>query len=371
MNFFSNLDDIKKRKGIYEQSLINSVLKYPRRVFYGIGESASYALNFFKENNVEIHGIYDNNENISGTYFDGLLITLPEYSRRDVAIIVTCSFYNKIRNNLLEYDKNIDERLFLFDGYFRENIELDYFMAYRTKIEYVYNELEDKKSKYILERLLEYRYLRDSKILMDFVEPEDEGYFDEVFLNSFKPGVIIDAGAYKGTFVEKMAEKKDISKCIFYLFEPNRKLVNQIKKNLVNYNNVKVFQCALCDKNGKMKFTLMSTSTSHLLDKNYSGYNTESEEKEMVKVCKLDSIIQDENVSLIKVDVEGSEQAFLKGATQTIIKNKPILLLSAYHKASDLWELLYYLSNLNLGYKFYLRHYSISVAKSILYCISK
>ena len=42
----------------------------------------------------------------------------------------------------------------------------------------------------------------------------------------------------------------------------------------------------------------------------------------------------------------------------TIIKNKPILLLSAYHKVSDLWESLYYLSNLNLGYKFYLCHYS-------------
>lgn len=300
-----------------------------------------------------------------------MLITLPEYNRRDVAIIVTCSFYNKIRNNLLKYDENIDKRLFSFDGYFRENIDLDYYTEHKEKIEYAYNKLEDKNSKYILEKLLEYRYIRDNKILIDFVEPEEKGYFDEVFLNSFKPGVIIDAGAYKGTFVEKLGKKKDISKCTFYLFEPNRKLVSQIKKNLINYNNVKVFQCALCDKDDEMEFTLMLTSTSHLLDKNYSAYNIESEEKEMVKVSRLDSIIKDEKVSLIKVDIEGSEQAFLKGATETITKNKPILLLSAYHKVSDLWELLYYVSNLNLGYKFYLRHYSMSSAKSILYCIPK
>ncbi len=369
MNFFINMENIQRQKGEYEKNLIASILKYPKRVLYGIGESASYALKFFKDNNVEIHGIYDDNEKLNGTYYEGVLITLPEYERKDVAIIIVCSFVNQIRTKLLEFDHDIDNRLFILDGYFRENVDYDYFIENKEKIEYAYHHLEDEKSKYILDKLLEYRYLRDNSILKDFVETESKAYFDEVFLNNFKQGVIIDAGSYKGTFVEKMSLEKDTSNCMFYLFEPNRKFIEEIKIKLKDYNNYKIFNCALCDMDGEMEFTLMETSTSHLIDKKYSAYNIESKNKEIVKVSKLDNIITDELVTLIKVDIEGSEQAFIHGAKNTIVKNRPILLLSAYHKVSDLWELLYFLSHLNLGYKFYIRHYSLLCAKSILYCI--
>lgn len=125
-------------------------MKYPKRVLYGIGESTSYALNFFQKNNVDIHGIYDDNEQINNTYYDGVLVTLPEYDRKDVAIIITCSFYSQIRDNLLKYDENIDKRLFAFDVYFREDLDLNYFNDNKNKIEYTYNALEDEKSKYIL-----------------------------------------------------------------------------------------------------------------------------------------------------------------------------------------------------------------------------
>ena len=282
MNFFTNMDRIQSQKGKYEKNLITSILKYPKRVLYGVGESASWALNFFKDNNVQIHGIYDDNEKLNGTYYEGVLVTLPEYERNDVAIIIVCSFIKQIRSKLLEFDQDIDKRLFILDGYFRDNAEYDYFMENKEKIEYAYNHLEDEKSKYILDKLLEYRYLRDNNILKDFAESESEAYFDEVFLNNFKPGVIIDAGAYKGTFVEKMSSKKDTKDSLFYLFEPNRKFVEEIKVRLKDYDNYKVFNSALCDIDGNMEFTLMDTSTSHLINKKYSAYNIESNTKEIV-----------------------------------------------------------------------------------------
>lgn len=40
------------------------------------------------------------------------------------------------------------------------------------------------------------------------METKDRGYFDNIFLDKFKPGVIIDAGAYKGMFVKDLSEKK-------------------------------------------------------------------------------------------------------------------------------------------------------------------
>ncbi len=61
----------------------------------------------------------------------------------------------------------------------------------------------------------------------------------------------------------------------------------------------------------------------------------------------------------------------LNGSINTIINNKPILLISIYHRWDDLFKIQEFIMNLNLDYKFYIRHYSLSVAKTILYCIPK
>jgi hypothetical protein len=59
----------------------------------------------------------------------------------------------------------------------------------------------------------------------------------------------------------------------------------------------------------------------------------------------------------------------LKGSENILRRDRPILLLSIYHRRDDLFKLQEYLMDLNLNYKFYIRHYSLSVAKTILYCI--
>ena len=69
------------------------------------------------------------------------------------------------------------------------------------------------------------------------------------------------------------------------------------------------------------------------------------------------------------MDVEGSEYSLLKGATKTIKRDRPFMMIAIYHKWDDLFKIQNYISNLNLGYKFYIRHYSLSVAKTVLYCI--
>jgi hypothetical protein len=71
----------------------------------------------------------------------------------------------------------------------------------------------------------------------------------------------------------------------------------------------------------------------------------------------------------IKIDIEWSESSMLKGSEEILKRDRPILLLSIYHRRDDLFKLQNYIMNLNLNYKFYIRHYSLSVAKTILYCI--
>lgn len=75
-------------------------------------------------------------------------------------------------------------------------------------------------------------------------------------------------------------------------------------------------------------------------------------------------------VSIIKMDIEGMEKEALEGAKQIIGAQKPRLIISAYHKPADLWELALYIKELNLNYKIYMRHQCCATeTETVIYAI--
>lgn len=79
------------------------------------------------------------------------------------------------------------------------------------------------------------------------------------------------------------------------------------------------------------------------------------------------------DVGLIKMDVEGSEYDSIVGATNTICKDKPVLIISIYHTPKDFFEIKTYLENLQLGYRFEIRQFhltrnSLTEFELIAYC---
>lgn len=77
--------------------------------------------------------------------------------------------------------------------------------------------------------------------------------------------------------------------------------------------------------------------------------------RETVMMTSLDLYMKEHpliNPGLIKVDIEGFEQEFLKGATATIKKYKPILLISIYHNVDDFFKIKPMIESWNLGYNF-------------------
>lgn len=67
------------------------------------------------------------------------------------------------------------------------------------------------------------------------------------------------------------------------------------------------------------------------------------------------------------MDIEGAEQNALKGAEQTLRTFKPKLAISIYHNMSDFANVVQLIHNLNLGYKFYLDHFTIHREETLLY----
>jgi hypothetical protein len=80
-------------------------------------------------------------------------------------------------------------------------------------------------------------------------------------------------------------------------------------------------------------------------------------------------VCNEELVTFIKMDIEGSEYNALIGAADTIKKYKPKLAISIYHKPEDIIEILKLLLNMNQDYKFWIRHYSMAWFDTVLYAV--
>ncbi|MCX7856660.1 MAG: FkbM family methyltransferase [Deltaproteobacteria bacterium] len=75
-----------------------------------------------------------------------------------------------------------------------------------------------------------------------------------------------------------------------------------------------------------------------------------------------------DRVDFIKMDIEGSEQKAIKGAINTLKKYKPQLAISIYHNfPEDFARIAIMLNELQLGYRFFINHFSIHHEETVLF----
>jgi len=72
-------------------------------------------------------------------------------------------------------------------------------------------------------------------------------------------------------------------------------------------------------------------------------------------------------VDFIKMDIEGSELAALRGAESTIRRWRPKLAISLYHRPEDFFAIPSWIDSLDIGYRLYIDHYSIHHEETVLY----
>ena len=161
---------------------------------------------------------------------------------------------------------------------------------------------------------------------------------------------IIDAGAFTGDTSIPLSELTEKN---VYAFEPFNNSFKLLNKNIEDNNikNIISINKSLGDLNGVRTLFLSGNNIQGITnDPNIRKYNNEVKVEEIT----IDKFVKDNdlNVGLISVDIEGAELDLLKGAIETIKNQKPILTISIYHKASDFFDIVPWIANLNLGYEF-------------------
>lgn len=183
----------------------------------------------------------------------------------------------------------------------------------------------------------------------------DNHFIEEITnINSIKNKAIIDVGAFIGDSAILFAQ---LTENKVYAFEPVKtnyeKMLETLRLNSID--NIVPLQLGLGSKNVHSSINIFDNGVSSTLRpdrKNNKGCS-----QEIIKIIRLDDYVNENKLSvgLIKVDIEGLEKDFLKGAIETIKLQKPILMISIYHTAEDLFTIKPLIESLNLGYKFKIR----------------
>jgi FkbM family methyltransferase len=90
-------------------------------------------------------------------------------------------------------------------------------------------------------------------------------------------------------------------------------------------------------------------------------------------LARLDSLVETgriERVDFIKMDIEGHEEAALRGATAVMRRFRPRLAISIYHRWEHYYRLPLMVRDLGLGYRFFLDNHTISDGETVMYCIA-
>ena len=149
---------------------------------------------------------------------------------------------------------------------------------------------------------------------------------------------IVDIGAHKGEFLEKMLKIEKVNS--FYAFEPQKNIFNELSEKFSKNKKVTLYNFAM-DKeitNKKLKINRLSTTSSlaeinekslYLKIKNFLTFSKSNFEDEYeIQTNTVDKIF--ENISLqkalLKIDVEGFEMNVIEGS-QMKLKEIPFILL--------------------------------------------
>ncbi|MDD5159205.1 MAG: FkbM family methyltransferase [Sulfuricurvum sp.] len=235
----------------------------------------------------------------------------------------------------------------------KQDIELNW-----NKYNYIFSKIKETKSRKIYSDLINFRQNRNLSYLVDYKVDQIGQYFED-FLNFTDNEVFVDAGGYDGQtsieFIKRCPTYKSI-----YIFEPSKENLTLAKKNLKDFKNVNFISKGLSNQKETLRFDTGSGSASSISE------NGTIE----IEVDTLDTLVT-ENVTFIKMDIEGAESLAIDGMKNHILNDYPKMAISVYHKVDDLWKIPEQILAIRNDYDLFIRHYTEGTDETVMFFIPK
>lgn len=295
--------------------------------------------------------------------------------------------------------------------------------AHETQLQWIYQRLQDDESKKLLVDVMAYRVLGHRKVKLPLNTPEywaklealesradtsapidlgflgwkldsydlaEEGYpirvyarapgvFTQMLLQQYRcrapdhvievgeSETVIDAGGCYGDTALYFAHKAgDAGRVFSFEFMPDNLKVfrRNLELNPELAKHIEIVPNPLWSASGQKLYVEGIGPGAHITPTPVAPGASQ------IETLKIDDLVQRENVAMvgfIKMDIEGAELEALKGAESTIRRDRPKLAISVYHKLQDFWEIPKWIEELGVGYRFYLRHFTIHAEETVLF----
>ncbi|MEA5003971.1 MAG: FkbM family methyltransferase [Christensenella sp.] len=317
-------------------------------VLYGMGDGADKILDELGRRGIAAAGVFASDEFCRGQRFRGFEVTTyAQAKERFGDMIVLVAFGTQ----LPEVMQRIKDIAAVQETYAPdvpvvgggEAFDTAYVKKYAQEMQAAYRMLEDDLSRRTFMDMLHYKVSGKLDDLFDCESSAGEVYRDILRLSDQE--TYVDAGAYTGDTIAEFMQYAGGYRQIVAI-EPDEKNFRRLEKSTEGLGNRMLCNCAAYDEDTYIRFDTRGGRNSAV-----------GAQGKTICAQRIDSILGGQEVTYIKLDVEGQEAAALRGAKETIQKYRPKMLVSAYHRNDDMFRLPLLVREMRDDYKVYLRHF--------------
>ena len=320
-------------------------------ILYGMGNGAEIMVKELEKHNISVSGFFASDDFVRGQFFLGhKVMKFSEAKEKFPDMIALVSFgtqRQEVIDNILSLDCPVYAPEVPVVG--EEVFTLQFAKEHKNEIEQVYSLLADDFSKKVFEEIIKYKLDGEISHLINAETTEEE----MMSLFDFNENeTVLDLGAYNGDTVLKFTSLLGKWNKV-YALEPDEKNFKKLIKNTEQLQDIVYINKAISQKCENVFFN------------SAGGRNSRVGKGKEIPATSIDAF--NESFTFIKMDVEGQEAAAIQGAVGTL-KQRPKMLISAYHRSEDIYRLPLLVHSINPEYKIYLRHLKYIPAWDTNYC---
>jgi len=351
---------------------LKKINQFETIMLYGIGNQFKECYKIFEGKKVIF---FDRDPLKWGTMRNGICIHSPEeilelWNEKAAVVISGLNNQYEIAKFLIE-EKRIPEKfVFMYTSpWYEEKVyKPNKIIENWARIEKICEHLADDESKEYYKNSIKARIFRNPYLLAPNVQCKITGeYGTQIMLEEGE--CIFDCGAYTGDTAAMYMERLN-SQCEIFAIEPFKESYDQLCQRVLKEHwedCVHPYNCALGG-------ALYSTSINY--NENDFGMamnilNKDGDKTQNISVETLDHLLENKDVTYIKMDIEGEECEALEGAQTIIRKRTPKLMISAYHKIEDFWEIPETIWNIYDNYDIYVGHAPGVSTEMEFYCVDR
>lgn len=317
-------------------------------VMYGMGNGADKMLEILDMYNVKVADIYASDEFVRGHSFRGYkVLKYSDVCEKYDDFVIVMSFAVHDEKTMARIKMQSREHTFLAPDMPVAGERLftrEFVLENEEKFDKVYSLLQDEKSRQTYIDIINFKISGKVEYLFASQTPKSEVY--ENIILPVEGDIFMDLGAYDGDTVTEFAEfsKNKYKKII--AVEPDAKNFKKLIKNTGDMQNMETYNVGAWSEDAQIEFSSKAGRNSKV-----------SKQGIPIPVRSVDSILNGDRITILKMDIEGSELKALEGARETIKNHTPRLYICAYHRTEDMIDLPLFINEVNPEYKFYFRHH--------------